>query len=349
VQPGSQLHGRDGVLEVIRQLEGLELPGPAWERDVLPARIAHYDPDDLERLCLAGEVVWGRLAVASAASDDESRDAAPARRRSAPTRSAPLAFALRQDLPLLLAPVPENAKPGDLSPVAGEVYEFLVRRGASFLGDLARGLRRLPNEVEDALWELVASGLVTGDGIAGLRTLLLPEEKRQSRKRHLRALPGRGGRRLMPVGRWSLLRTEELHRPPADALESRARFLLRRYGVVVRELLARERRAPSWRDLVPVLRRLEARGEVRGGRFVDGLLGEQFALAEAVDSLRSVRRSRAPGEVVLVAAADPLNLVGTVVPGARVSPYSGLTIAYRDGVPVEIGELGEVRSKLQRG
>jgi ATP-dependent helicase Lhr and Lhr-like helicase len=347
-QPGAQLHGRDGVLEVIRMLEGVELPGPAWERDVLPARVAHYDPTDLEDLCLAGEVVWGRLRLAPPAPEET---AAPARerRRTMPTRSAPLAFVLRGDLEYLLEPTPVNDAP-DLSPIAAEVLEHLSVRGASFLADIARAVHRLPSEVEDALWELVASGRVTGDGIAGLRTLLLPEDKRQQRPRHLRALPGgrRRAPRLMPVGRWALLRSGTAARREASELaEHAARILLRRYGVLVRELLARERNAPPWRSLLTVLRRMEARGEVRGGRFVDGLVGEQFALPEAVETLRAMRRRPANGDIVLVAAADPLNLVGILVPGARVSPYSGQVIAYRDGVPVEVGELGAVRSRLQ--
>jgi len=349
VQPGTQLHGRDGVRHVIAQLQGLELPGPAWERDVLPARIADYSAAELEHLCLAGEVAWGRLAVASSA-DPEEAVSPPPRRRQMPTRAAPLAFVLRADLPALLAPAPDAAQVlAERSPAAREVLEHLEQRGASFLADIARALGRLPTEVEDALWELVASGLVTGDGIAGLRTLLLPErERRPRRAAHLRPLPSGAARRLMPVGRWALLRDRSEAAPHAElAAERAARRLLLRWGVLFRELCARERALPSWRALLQALRRLEARGEVRGGRFVDGFVGEQFALPEAVDALRSVRRRSAAGEVVLVAAADPLNLVGIVTPGARVSPFSGLVIAYRDGRPVEIGELGTVRSRLQ--
>jgi ATP-dependent Lhr-like helicase len=350
VQTGTQLHGREGVRHVIAQLEGLELPGPAWEHDVLPARIAEYDPDDLEQLCLAGEVAWGRLAIATAADPDEQT--APAtRRRAAPTRAAPLAFALRADLPDLLAPAPDEAQVlAERSSAARAVFAHLRQRGASFLADIARALGRLPTEVEDALWELVASGLVTGDGIAGLRTLLLPErERRPRRATHLRALRGGAGRRLMPVGRWALLRDQaEAPARPEQAAETAARRLLRRWGVVFRELCARERGLPTWRAVLYALRRLEARGEIRGGRFVDGFVGEQFALPEAIDALRSVRRRGAGGDVLVVAAADPLNLVGVVTPGARVSPFSGLVIAYRDGVPIEIGELGAVRSRLQR-
>jgi ATP-dependent Lhr-like helicase len=154
----------------------------------------------------------------------------------------------------------------------------------------------------------------------------------------------------MPVGRWSLLRAEQEpdRDAPAAAADGTARQLLRRYGVVFREICARERRLPAWRFLLGALRRMEARGEIRGGRFVAGMVGEQFALPEAVETLRSVRRRRDEEETVIVAAADPLNLVGILTPGPRVSPFSGKVIAYRDGVPAEVGELGAVRSKLRR-
>ena len=346
----TQLHGRDGIRQVIGQLQGLELPGPAWERDILPGRIAGYDPADLEQLCLAGEVAWGRLAVTVGSELDEP--AVPPRRRQAPTRAAPLAFVLRADLDELLEPVPADVDwLREVSPIAGEVVEYLEHRGASFLADIARAVHRLPTEVEDALCELVASGLVTGDGIAGLRTLLLPEKERRPRRapRHLRVLPRRPGRRLMPVGRWSLLRgASEPTRKADEIVERTAQRLLIRYGVVFRDLCARERHLPSWRRLLGALRRMEAQGEIRGGRFVAGFVGEQFAIPEAVDALRAVRRRRDTEEAVVVAAADPLNLVGILTPGARISPFSGQVIAYRNGVPAGVGELGAVLSKLQR-
>jgi ATP-dependent Lhr-like helicase len=254
---------------------------------------------------------------------------------------------LRADLTELLAPALAGDAV-DCSATGTAVLSHLRQRGASFLTDIARALGRLPTEVEEALWELVAAGLVTGDGIAGLRTLLLPERQRRPRAAHLRAVPGGSARRLMPLGRWALLRPDPVEAPPPElAAERAARRLLRRWGVLFRELCARERHLPSWRALLFALRRLEARGEIRGGRFVSGFVGEQFALPEAVDALRSVRRRGALGETVLVAAADPLNLAGIVTPGARVSPFSGLVIAYRDGVAVEVGELGAVRSRLQ--
>ncbi len=359
VAEGTRLHGRDGVRAIIRQLQGLELPGPAWEQSVLPARVAGYDPAHLEELCLAGEVAWGRLAVTLGdAGEEETRGA---RRRRAPTRAAPLAFFLREEAASLLVPLPEGADPpSSLSPVATDVLDALRRRGASFLGDLARTTGRLPTEVEDGLWELVAAGLVTGDGVAGLRTLLLPENKRRnSRARPGVALRAIGGgrsslRRSMPTGRWSLLRDEldGCQAPAADDQprdEVIVRRLLDRWGVVVRELLQRERHLPAWRRLLWALRRMEARGEVRGGRFVAGFVGEQFALPEAVESLRAIRRRPGNGEVLVLPAADPLNLAGILTPSdARIAATSGQVLAIRDGVVVETGELGAVRSRLAR-
>jgi ATP-dependent Lhr-like helicase len=352
VHPGTQLHGRDGVLQIITQLQGLELPAPAWERDVLSARINLYDSADLDQLCLAGEVAWGRLRLApTTAVEDGDPPVLRERRRLAPTRSAPLAFVRREALPLLLEPLAAATDPAtDITPAAQEVLAHLGAHGASFLSDIARATGRLPVQTEDALWELVARGLVTGDGIAGLRTLLLPELKRRQPRHRLRSIRGGAARRLMPAGRWSLLRTAATAATgDQSADELFARQLLRRYGIVLRELLAREARAPAWRVLLGIYRRLEARGEIRGGRFVAGFVGEQFALPEAVDALRAMRRQADDGAPVLIAAADPLNLVGILTPGARLSPFSNQIIAYQNGVPVEIGELGAVLSRVQRG
>jgi len=354
LSPGTQLHGRDGVASIIGQLQGVELPAPAWERTVLPARISHYDPADLEHLCLAGVVAWGRLRAGifggpEIQGDEPDTGRGPTRRRVAPTRAAPLALVLREALPLLLEPLPADVQPElDLSPAAQEVFASLNRRGAAFLSDIARATGRLPVETEEALWELVARGLVTGDGIAGLRTLLLPEVKRRSTHRLHGVRSTTGVRRMMPIGRWALLRADAATLPSADELaEFMARQLLRRYGVVVRELLARESRAPTWRALLSIYRRWEARGEVRGGRFIAGLVGEQFALPEAVDALRATRRAPADDAPVLVASADPLNLVGVLTPGSRLSPASNHMIAYLNGVPIDTGELGAVLSRLQ--
>jgi ATP-dependent Lhr-like helicase len=324
------------VLEVIGQLQGLELPARAWETHVLPARVAAYDSDDLDGLCLSGAVAWGRLRP-DAPSDDE----VVPRRLRMPGRTARLAFVLREDLPWLLAPA---QAPADLPASARAVLAHLSAHGASFLPDVARATGLMPSAAEEALWTLVARGLVTGDGTAGLRRLLAPDTER--RPRRLRAV--RGGRaRLVPAGRWSLLRAGVHPEAHSDALRH-ARLLLRRWGVVVRELLARETGMPPWRVVLGALRTLEARGEIRGGRFVAGLVGEQFALPEAVEALRAVRRRSADHETVVIAAADPLNLVGILLPGGRIPPVARDAIAFRDGVPVETGPLGAVLSRLRR-
>jgi ATP-dependent helicase Lhr and Lhr-like helicase len=340
VHPGAQLHGRQGLLEVVGQLEGFELPARAWEAHVLPARVARYDPADLEHLCLAGAVAWGRLDAGAAPEPDVG--ARPGTRRAkAPTRAAPLAFVLRDDLDWLLAPRSAGAR-ADLPGAARAVLDHLERRGASFLADVARATRLLPTAAEEALWALVARGLVTGDGVAGLRALLRADGERRARR--LRAVGGRP--RLVPAGRWALLAADATDTPAPDPLRF-ARLALRRWGVLVRELLAREGALPAWRSLLPALRTLEARGEVRGGRFVAGLVGEQFALPQAVETLRAVRRQRGEPETAVVAAADPLNLAGILVPGPRVAPAAREVIAFRDGVAVETGELGAVLSRLR--
>jgi len=316
---------------------------------VLPSWVDAYDPALLDELCLAGVVAWGRFSPLGDARDERAEDGVEGgsrRRRAAPTRIAPLALALRDELTPLLAAHPPSL-PHGLSHGAHAVAEHLAVEGASFIGDIARATGLLPTAAEDALWELVARGLVTGDGFAGLRALLAPAEKPRPERR-LRALRGgRTPRRALPIGRWALLRAPRTPPSAEELAESAARRLLRRYGVVVRELLARETLVPPWRVLLGIYRRLEARGEIRGGRFVAGLVGEQFALPEAVEALRATRREDDGGQVVLVGAADPLNLVGILTPGPRVSPLSGQVVAFERGVPIEIGELGAVRSRLR--
>jgi ATP-dependent Lhr-like helicase len=356
VHPGTQLHGRAGLAQIIGQLQGLELPAPVWETHIFPARIGRYDPATLEHLCLAGEVTWGRVklrAPAEAVEQPQASARGPQRAGRSLSRAAPLAFLLREHLSWLLQPSPAPFEDitASLSDLAREVAEALKQHGASFLSDLARYTGHLPVQVEEGLWELVACGFVTGDGVAGLRTLLMPELKRRpSRRLAGRSPRGRALARLMPVGRWSLLRSFEAPESPVETAahrdEAMARQLLRRYGVVFRELLARENHMPLWRTLLPIYRRLEARGEIRGGRFVGGFIGEQFALPEAVDGLRAVRRSPKESETVIIAAADPLNLLGILIPGPRISPFAHQVLVYRSGVPVDSGALGAVKSRL---
>jgi ATP-dependent Lhr-like helicase len=327
----------------------MELPAPAWEEHVLPARVHLYNPGDLEEVCLSGMVAWGRLVPNGDSHEtDEDPATAPARRRHGVARNTPIGFVLRDDLSLFLArPAEADEASPNLSSAATEVVGFLESRGASFMAEIVKGTRRMPAEVEEALWELVSHGLVSGDGVAGLRRLLQRGQSRHRTRMRLRALPSaRVHGRPLPVGRWSLWGSDGEPANRDERNEAVARQLLRRYGVVLRELLARERGAPSWRVLIGIYRRWEAQGEIRGGRFVAGFMGEQFALPEAVEALRTVRRAPEETEELIVPAADPLNLVGIVLPGGRISPLSGLSIAYRNGVAEDIAPLGTLRSRL---
>jgi ATP-dependent Lhr-like helicase len=245
---------------------------------------------------------------------------------------------MREDLPWLVDDTPPDETA--LSVPSRNVLQLLRSRGASFFPEIVAGTRHLPSEVEEALWQLVAAGLVTADAFAALRSLVTGESKRSERSPRHRRQP-----RRVREGRWSLL---ALNAPrPDNVVELKGRQLLRRYGVLSRELLARESSAPLWRDLAPILRRSEARGEIRGGRFVGGLSGEQFALPEAVDALRALRREELRGHFVRVSACDPLNLVGIITPGGRVPAVLGNRIIYRDGVPVAAVESGETRILAQ--
>ena len=323
VTPSNHVVSEGGLLEIIDQLQGFEAAAAAWESALLPARMASYAPAMLDALCFGGDVVWGRFA----------RRESPNGLSAGLSRHGPITIALREDLPWLLDRASADEGEPSLSGAAQEVLEYLTDHGASFLPDIVAGVRRLPSEVEDALWQLVSSGRVTADGFGALRGLISGVAKRAQRATRYRRRP----RLRLHSSRWALLRGGA---PPDDPLEARAGQLLRRYGVVVRELLAREPMAPPWSLLLRVYRRAEARGEVRGGRFIAGLVGEQFALPESVEALRAVHKREATGEVLRLSACDPLNLVGILTPGARVPAVVGNQVAYRDGVPVEIEAFG---------
>ncbi len=319
LMPGTQLHGVDGLFQILRQLQGYEISAAAWEASVLPHRIKNYDPELLDRLCLSGEVTWGRLSPHPALESEGSR-------RVRPTRVAPLAIFTREDAHHLL---PESNEGSALSHAAREVLEALEKRGASFFTDLVRATGRLASEVEDGLWELVAAGRVTADGFENLRALIDPKRRRGEGR-------GRLARPRHAAGRWAILEgAHHEHGGGAQSAEFYAKLLLDRWGVVFRDLLARETLAPAWRNLLVVLRQWEARGEVRGGRFVAGPLGEQFARPEAVDMLRSLRRAGATGEEIEIALADPLNLTGIVLPGPRTSALAQGSLRLRDGIAQE--------------
>ncbi len=325
VAPGTQLSGERGTLEAIGQLQGVETAANAWERQLLARRVINYDPEDLDRLCLTGLVGWGRLSPHPA-----TLEMVPAAgRRVVPTSVAPIAFFVRDDAAWMTPRrrTSDDASLSALSHAARETLSLLHRAGASFFADIVRGTGRLKAEIEGALWELVAAGLVTADGFDNLRALIDPRRRaghgsgKTSRPRH-------------SAGRWSLLHNASSG-DQTTATEATCWMLLRRYGVVFRDLLARESVLPTWRELLTMFRRLEDRGEVRGGRFVSGFIGEQFALPMAVESLRALRHRAPSGELVTVSAADPLNLVGILVPGERVPALSGRSVTYRDGVAVE--------------
>ncbi len=335
LKQGTQLHGPDGALHIIKQLQGYEISAAAWEFDVLRRRVGKYAPELLDQLCISGMVVWGRLSP-HPAFDDRDRGNHGTVRRVRPTRSAPVALFLREDAPWLLEAAARRAAANGLLPDQGQglsnaarqVLDSLGRRGASFLADIVKATGQLTSSVEDGLWELAAAGLVTADGFENLRALIDPKRRLATAKHHARRA------RFVP-GRWALLsafapegRGEELRsdRLPDDGLatatlEAIARQLLLRWGVVFRDLLARETITPAWRDLLVTFRRMEAQGEIRGGRFVSGFVGEQFARPEAVELLREIRRDQNAGAAPQVAAADPLNMAGIITPGPRVEPF----------------------------
>ena len=323
--PGSQPHGRDGLLRVIERLQGFEAAAGAWERELLAARVAGYQPGWLDELCLSGEVTWGRLGL-----HESARHAG--RRLSA---AVPLALLRRRDLAWLLDPRPELAAlPRKPSGPALDVLAHLERAGASFVEDIAAGVRRLRIEVEEGLCELVTAGP------RHRRRLRRPAQPAALRET---AAPAAGtARSRPPLARHRSLGPAAPPAAPAadDLVEARARQYVRRYGVVFRDLLQREPGVPAWRDLLRVYRRLEMRGDLRGGRIVGGFVGEQFAAPEALEALRAIRREQPAGQIVSVSACDPLNLVGVVTPGPRVPAVLGHRVSYRDGVPVGGGTRG---------
>jgi ATP-dependent helicase Lhr and Lhr-like helicase len=318
ITSGSQLTGESGVMDVVDQLQGFETAAAAWEDEILRSRIQQYEPAFLDSLCLGGDVIWGRWRRRATQAEVPSR-------RPGLTRSAPLGLGIRENLPWLLDETP--ADEAALSVPARNILGFLRRRGASFFPEIITGTRHLPSEVEEALWQLVATGLVTADSFAALRALTSGETKRNEHSRRRRRQP-----RRTREGRWSLLEIEGT--VPENKADLWAHQYIRRYGILCRELLVRETSAPPWRILLSILRRSEARGELRGGRFIAGLYGEQFALPEAVDALRAIRRKAPAGLYVKIAACDPLNLAGILTPGPRIPAVLGNKIIYRDGVPV---------------
>jgi ATP-dependent helicase Lhr and Lhr-like helicase len=325
VTADARMEGPDALEVLVRQLEGFEAPAGAWETEILPARLDSYEPSWLDDQCLAGRIAWARLRARNGVE-----------RSASPVRTTPIALLARRHAALWasLSSIEEAARP---SSRAQAVADFIRQYGASFFDELVEGTGLLRPQLEEALGELVALGIVTSDSFAGLRALL--------RK------PANGGRRrttmfaMASAGRWALARRPQPQmqaRP--EAVEHLARTLLLRYGVVFWRLIEREAPwLPPWRDLLRVYRRLEARGEIRGGRFVAGFSGEQFALSEAVGMLREVRRKPPSGSWVSLSGADPLNLVGILTPGPKLAALTGNRLLYRDGLPVALFAGGEAQ------
>jgi ATP-dependent Lhr-like helicase len=331
----TRVEGQEALASVLQQLEGYPLPAAAWEREILPVRVEMYLPHMLDGLCSAGRFTWLRLTPPRDRSGGDGRKAAP-------VRMTPIALVPRHSVSYWRQgeTLAAAERDGALSATADKVKGLLQQHGASFFVDLVRDSGLLRTQVETALGELTAWGLITADSFAGLRALISPASRRtgfgrQSRRR-------RGGASIDEAGRWELLR-----RPPladgekAERAEYIARTLLRRYGVVFRKLLERENNLPPWRELLYIYRRLEARGEVRGGRFVQGFSGEQFALPEAVGTLRDTRKRPAQDEYIVLSAADPLNLAGVLTPGPRVPALTANRVLFHGGVPVAALIAGE--------
>jgi ATP-dependent Lhr-like helicase len=348
VAPDHQMEGPQSLAAIIEQLEGFEAPAAAWEGEIFPSRLVEYEPAWLDALCLSGEVMWARLTPPTS-----QRNGGDKARGSGPVRSTPIALVRRKNFALFNSVVPRPTEPLTLTTTTQFVYDYLQARGASFFTDIVDATRLLRSQVEESLAELVAQGLVVSDSFTGLRALLTPGSRKTeaaSRRKHRQPVY-----EMASAGRWSILQREPGTAGVSPALSGRsttidpdttehiARILLKRYGVVFKRLLERESLVVPWRVLLRVYHRLEARGEIRGGRFVAGISGEQFAVPEAVGMVRSIRRAPAVENMISVSAADPLNLVGIITPGGRITSYSSNRVLYRDGVPIAVLEAGETR------
>ena len=320
VAEGSQLNGEQGLLVVLEQLQGFELPAKAWEPHIFAKRIKNYDPHLLDTLCSMGIVGWGRLSASI-----NHTDSVLEQKRVIPSSIAPITFFIRETSSWLLdvkGGVPEERLAG-LTHIAKDIYFYLLQHGASFFADIADDVNHLKSEIEMGLWELVTAGLTTADLFDNLRSLIDP--RRRLVKKNRRII-----RHQYSFGRWSLLK-KSLHSFNNEQIEAMCWLLLKRYGVVFRDLLAREKNIPRWRELHAMYRKLEERGEIRGGRFIEGFLGEQFALPHAVESLRAIKNKEPNEEQISIAAVDPLNVVGFILPGPRVSAVSGAVVFFENG------------------
>jgi ATP-dependent Lhr-like helicase len=329
VTPDSRMEGAKALEVVIAQLEGFGAPAAAWESEILPARVGDYSRSWLDARCLAGQAAWTHL---------RARTGRDGERRAGPVRSTPITITPRRHVGLWRSLLPADG--GQPGAKARAVLEFMTANGASFFDEMVDHCGLLRSQVEEALAELVALGLVTSDSFGGLRALLVPPSERRPGKRRRRvAAPA-----MDETGRWSLVRAPASDKIDAAAVEHVALTLLQRYGVVFWRMLERESPwLPPWRELLRVYRRLESRGEIRGGRFVAGFTGEQFALPEAIGTLREVRRQPGEKEWTVVSGADPLNLAGILTPGPKLPALAGNRLLFEDGVPAGMLGGGEVK------
>lgn len=316
VSPGTQLQGELGLLQIIKQLQGFEAPANTWEKQIFAKRIHDYEKSMLDHLCLSGLVGWGRLSPHPAMfAEEELKSPSLPTKKVIPTSIVPLTFFIRFETKWFLPLKNTDKKLHHLSTTAQKIYEYLQKKGASFFANIVQSIPQLKSQIEMALWELIAAGLISADGFDSLRALIDP---------HRRLNKGRGRLRFIS-GRWSVLELEQSDEE-TKYFEAVCWMLLKRYGVIFRDLLSREKNIPKWRLLLPTLRRLENQGEIRGGVFVSGFVGEQYALPYAIESLRSMRHTKPSTEAITLCAADPLNLGGIILPGKRISAFSKKTI-----------------------
>jgi len=344
VAPDHRVEGAQSVAAILDQLEGFEAPAGSWESEILPVRVADYDPAWLDVLCLSGKLTWQRLSPPRLSPEKASS--------SSPVRSTPVVLLNRKNIGTWSKAFPERENGAPLSSNTQTVLDYLKEHGASFFVDMVSGTELLPSMVEEALGELVFRGLVTADSFTGLRALLTPLSKTTHRQMESRRRRRKPVYSMDEAGRWVRIGThafgvEHAEGMRTETIEAVGEKLLQRYGVVFRKLLDRESIGIPWRDLLRVFRRLEARGEIRGGRFVGGFSGEQFASPDAVHLLRSIRRTPPDGAMVSINAADPLNMLGIVVPGRRLSPAASNRLLYRDGVPVAMLEAKQIQFLIE--
>jgi ATP-dependent Lhr-like helicase len=327
VAPGTQLAGDAALPTIIEQLQGFEAAAIAWEPELLARRLGHYSNSWLDRLCHDGEVAWLRLAPRPRPDADTAA--------AAPSKATPIAVVFRSDLQWLLDAARAALPVGE--PTVGataEILEVLRTRGASFASDLAVATRRLPDDVERGLWEGVTRGLIMCDGFGAIRARVATSRTRLPPRRLSRlgrAAPTNVGSGA--AGRWALVPATGADIDRDDLAEAVAEQLLRRWGVVFRDLAVRDSLRLPWREVQWALRRLEDRGLVRGGRFVSGFSGEQYALPEAAEQLAHVRKVPRTGERVVLNGTDPLNLVGVIVPGEVIPAVRTNRVVLVDGVP----------------